>query len=138
MTSVSVLIVDDHPLIRVGLTNLLEADPRFSVCGQATNGRSAIELHRSLRPDVTLLDLRLPDLSGVQVTQQIVRQSAEARIIIFSSLAAEHEEVGKALSAGACAHVRKAGDQDALLDLIHEVGSRSGARASRSGVSSLV
>jgi two-component system, NarL family, response regulator len=122
MTNISVLIVDDHPFIRVALTSLLETDPRLSICGRATNGRNAIELYRALHPDVVILDLRLPDLSGAQVTRQICRQFPDAKIILFTSFAAEHEEVKAALSAGACAHVRKVADQDVLLELIHRLG----------------
>jgi DNA-binding NarL/FixJ family response regulator len=122
MTPISILIADDHPFIRVALTSLLETDPRLSICGRATNGRTAIDLYRSLRPDVLLLDLRLPDLSGAQVTRQILRQFGEAKIIIFTSLVADHEEVKAALSAGACAHVRKVADHEILLEWIHRVG----------------
>jgi DNA-binding NarL/FixJ family response regulator len=125
MANISVLIVDDHAFVRFSLGNLLRTDPELSICGEAANGASAVELHRSLRPDVVLLDLQLPDLNGVQVTRQIRQRVPDASIIIFSSLPAEHEDVRAALAAGACGYFRKTADHDLLLDLIHKVGSHA-------------
>jgi DNA-binding NarL/FixJ family response regulator len=122
MASISVLIVDDHAFVRFSLANLLRTDPGLSISGEAANGATAIELYPSLRPDVVLLDLQLPDLSGVQVARQIRQRFPDANIIIFSSLPAEHEDVRAALAAGACGHFRKTADHDLLLELIHKVG----------------
>jgi DNA-binding NarL/FixJ family response regulator len=123
VANISVLVVDDHALMRLALVNLLQMDDRLSLCGEAANGAKALTLYRSLRPDVLLLDLCLPDISGVQVAREIVRSFPEAKIVIFSSLPGDHEDVRAALAAGASMHVRKTGDHQLLLDAIHAVGA---------------
>jgi NarL family two-component system response regulator LiaR len=132
VTKISVLVIDDHPFMRLALASLLETDSRLALCGETASGADAVSLYRSLRPEVVLLDVRLPDLSGAQVTRQILRTFPEAKIVLFSSLVAEHEDVRAALDAGACAYVRKTGDHERLLDVLHTAGASALESASSS------
>jgi two-component system NarL family response regulator len=117
-----VLLVDDHALVRIGLASVIADEPGMEVCGQATTGMHAIETYRALRPDVVLLDMRLPDISGVQVTTALRQEFPEARIMIISSYAAD-EEIYAALAAGAQAYVLKTIEVDDLVEVIRAVAA---------------
>ncbi len=140
-----VLVVDDHPLVRTGLTRVIGTDLGLKLCGEAGSGAQAIELYRSLKPDVVLMDLRLPDRSGVETTEAIRREFPDARIVVISSFAPD-EEVYAALAAGAQAYVLKSGEPEEILAAIHtvasgerhiapEIAARLGARLSRASLS---
>ena len=86
--TVRVLLVDDHPLVRVALASVIAAIPGLTVCGEADSASSAIEMYRSLRPDLVLMDLRLRDGSGAQAIAAIREESPDARIVVISSLMA--------------------------------------------------
>jgi DNA-binding NarL/FixJ family response regulator len=120
--SLAVLLVDDHALMRLGITSLIRTEPGLTVCGEASTGAQAIELYRSLRPDIVLMDLRLPDASGAEVTQSIRAEFPEAKVIIISSFAPD-EEVYAAISSGARAYVLKTIEADELIAVIRKVAA---------------
>jgi DNA-binding NarL/FixJ family response regulator len=99
------LLVDDHTLFRRGLRELLEGYG-FAVVAEAPNGSSAVQLARELRPDVTVMDLSMPGMNGVEATQAIVDEDPNARILVLT-ISAEEEEVLDALLAGACGYLLK-------------------------------
>jgi len=103
---IRLLIVDDHFVVRIGLVTSLQTAPDLSVVAEASTGRQALELYRKHLPDVVLMDLRMPDLSGVQTTIALRKEFPDAKVIIFSSHDAQ-EEIFRAFQAGACGYLLK-------------------------------
>lgn len=103
---ISVLVVDDHPIVREGLISLLSREDDIVVAAQARNGDEAVELFRTHQPDVTLLDLGLPGIDGVEVIRRVRRDYPDARIVVFSTLEGD-DYIRRALDAGACSYVLK-------------------------------
>lgn len=103
---ISVFIVDDHPVLREGLASILGDEPDMRVVGETGSGEEAVRLHRELRPDITLMDLRLPGLSGADAAARILGESPEARIIVFSSYSGD-EDIYRSICAGARAYLLK-------------------------------
>jgi DNA-binding NarL/FixJ family response regulator len=120
MTAIRVLIVDDHPLLREGVVAVLQEQPDISVVAEATGGAEAIELFRQHRPDVTLMDLRMPDMSGTAAITAIRAEFPSARIVVLTSYAGDVHAVG-ALKAGASAYLLKNMLRKELLDTIRAV-----------------
>jgi DNA-binding NarL/FixJ family response regulator len=118
--TVRVLLVDDHALMRMGLTNAICAEPGLTVCGEAGTAAKGISMYRALRPDVVLMDLRLPDFSGAKATAAIRAEFPEARIILISSFSPD-EEIHAAFQAGARAFIPKTIDAGDLRAVIHAV-----------------
>lgn len=117
---IRVLIVDDHPLLRDGIAVLIGNCDDIVVVGQAENGRDAIERHRTLRPDVTLMDLQLPDIDGVDAIRQIRSDAPQARIIVLTTYSGD-TRAQQALKAGARAYTLKNHVRRDLLDTIRRV-----------------
>lgn len=115
---IRVLIVDNHDLFRLGLGNMLSADERLEVVGQASGGRMAVRLAKELRPDVILMDLRMPDLSGIEATREILNGNPSARIIVLTVTAAT-EEVDAAINAGVCGYLLKETARADIIGAIH-------------------
>ncbi len=103
---IKVLIVDDHDLFRSGLTAMLGAEPDIEVVGQASRGRLGVQLAKELRPDVVLMDVRMPDLDGISATREILVQEPDMRIIAIT-VASDEATVESAVRAGACGYVLK-------------------------------
>ena len=120
MTAIRVLIVDDHPLLREGVAAVLQEQPDISVVAEATRGAEAIELFRQHRPDVTLMDLRMPDMSGTAAIAAIRAEFPNARIVVLTSYAGDAHAVN-ALKAGASAYLLKSMLRKELLDTIRAV-----------------
>jgi DNA-binding NarL/FixJ family response regulator len=117
---IRVLCVDDHPVVRDGIAAIINLQPDMTLAGAAATGGEALERFFDLRPDVTLLDLRLPDMSGFDVIKNIKGRSPNARIIVLSS----HEgdvDIQRALEAGAQGYVAKGIVRDELLETIRSV-----------------
>jgi DNA-binding NarL/FixJ family response regulator len=103
---VRVLIADDQTLFRVGLVRLLEEDPRVEIVGQANDGLEAVALAGSLRPDVVLMDLKMPNLDGIEATRRIVAANPEARVLLLTTFETDNHVI-HALEAGARGYVLK-------------------------------
>lgn len=103
---IRVLLVDDHEVVRQGLIFFLDSQSDVEVCGQASSGREALELSRTLNPDVILMDLVLPDIDGIQVSQQILKRNQAIKIIALTSYIDE-AKVTQALQAGMVGYVMK-------------------------------
>ena len=103
---ITVLLADDHALVRRGFRRLLEDDPELAVVGEASNGEEAIELAASLRPHVIVMDAAMPGTSGLAAIKVILEQRPSARILMLS-MHSEETLVKQALSAGACGYVLK-------------------------------
>ena len=101
-----ILLADDHDLTRAGLRYLLEKQTDWSVCGEAPNGRIAVELAEQLRPDIAILDMSMPELNGVEATRQILKQSPRTKILIYTMHETERI-ITDVLDAGACGVVLK-------------------------------
>jgi DNA-binding NarL/FixJ family response regulator len=117
MSALSILIADDHEVVRRGIRTLFEIRPEWTVCGEATTGREAIEKSRKLCPDVVLLDIAMPDIGGLEAIPQIVDVCPTAKILVLT-MYDSGEMATKALAAGASGLVLKS---DAGRDLIRAV-----------------
>jgi DNA-binding NarL/FixJ family response regulator len=117
---IRVLTADDHPLVREGIAAIINNQPDMVLVSQAGNGREAIQMHRQHRPDITLMDLRLPDMSGIESMIAIRADSPEARIIILSTFDGD-VEIQRALEAGANGYLLKNMPQKQLMEAIRQV-----------------
>jgi NarL family two-component system response regulator LiaR len=117
---IRVLIADDHAVVRVGLRALLASEPGFEVIGEAADGLAAIEQVRALRPDVLLLDLRMPGKNGLQVIEELDDTTPAVRILVLTSFA-EDEHLFPAIRAGALGYMLKESRPHELLTAIRDV-----------------
>ena len=117
---IRVMVVEDHHIVRQGLVALLGTVPDIKVVAEAADGQQATELFREHQPDVTLLDLRLPVLGGVEVITRIRQQSPAARVIVLTTFDGD-EDIYRALQAGARGYLLKGMRTDELLDAIRAV-----------------
>ena len=117
---IRILAVDDHPLLRKGLAALMNAEPDLKLVAEATNGKEAIDAFRTHQPDVTLMDLQMPGVDGIQAIEAIRREFPQARIIVLTTYSGDVQVV-HALKAGAKAYVLKGHVLDDLLDTIRAV-----------------
>jgi DNA-binding NarL/FixJ family response regulator len=117
-----VLIADDHPLFRSGMGALLAADPDTEVAGEATTGDEAIALAAVLQPDMILMDIQMPGVSGIEATRRIVHTSPHIRILIVTMFEDDHS-VFTAMRAGARGYVLKGARPEEMLRAIQAVGS---------------
>ncbi len=115
--SISVLMVDDHPLVRLGLTALLEVCDDLEVAGEAVNGKEAVDLTEQLQPDVILMDLMMPIMDGIAATRVIHQKSPHIPIIVLTS-SMDTDMIQKAHEAGAHSYLFKNVTCDALADTI--------------------
>ncbi|NDJ52705.1 MAG: response regulator transcription factor [Chloroflexi bacterium] len=122
---VRILIADDHSVVRAGLRALLERQARFRVIGEASTGEEAISKAHEYQPDVVVLDIRMPGVSGVQACREIVETVADVRVIMLTAYA-EDELLFAAIQAGASGYVlKRIGDSD-LVDAIERVSRGEG------------
>jgi DNA-binding NarL/FixJ family response regulator len=119
-TPIRVLCVDDHPLLREGVTALLAAQPDMTLVAEASNGREAIEQFRKHRPDVTLMDLQMPEVNGVDAMIAICAEFPTARIVVLTTYTGD-VQVMRALKAGARAYLLKGLLRKELLETIRMV-----------------
>jgi DNA-binding NarL/FixJ family response regulator len=114
------MIADDHPVVVMGLAAIINAQPDMTVVGEAANGRLALELFEKQLPDVTLIDLRMPELGGVEAIRQIRAKHPNAIFIVLTTYQGD-EDIHKALKAGAQGYLLKGMAHDDLLDAIRRV-----------------
>jgi DNA-binding NarL/FixJ family response regulator len=117
---IGVLIVDDHSVVREGLASLIGRKADMTVVGEATNGREGVALWREHRPDVTLLDLRMPELDGLGVIKEIRAVDEKARFVVLTTFDGD-EDIFRAIQAGAKGYLLKDVPRDALMDCIRRV-----------------
>lgn len=116
----SVLVVDDHALLRTGVANIINQEEDLFVVAQAANGVEAVAAFERHHPDVTLLDLRMPEMEGVEAVRQIRLRDPQAKLIVLTTFDTD-EDISRALRAGAKAYVLKDISADALIACIHDV-----------------
>lgn len=129
--SIRVMVVDDHQIVRKGVVALINSEPDLCVIAEAADGRQAVELFREHRPDITLMDLRLPGMGGAEATRAIRQEFPTARIIVLTTFDGD-EDIYRALQAGAQSYLLKGMSYDELLDAVRSV--HAGARRIPSAV----
>src|SRR5215467_7500391 len=117
---IRVLAVDDHALLREGIATLVNAEADMSLVAEASNGQDAIEQFRAHRPDVTLMDLQMPDFNGVEAIERIQREHGDARFIVLTTYTGDMQ-VLRALKAGARAYILKGHVHRELIETIRAV-----------------
>ncbi len=120
MKPIRILIVDDHPIMRVGVAALIATSKEMIVTGQVGTGEEAIEQHAFLKPDVTLMDLRLPGLSGVETIRRIRAKSPDARFIVLTTYEGD-EDIHQAMEAGASGYLVKGLPKEMLVNAVRKV-----------------
>ena len=119
---IRLLCVDDHPLMREGIAAVVQEAADMCLIAEAINGQQAIERFREFRPDITLMDLRLPDMSGIETVRAIRREFKEARIIMLTTFDGD-VDIRRALEAGAQGYLLKSMPRPELLEVIRKVHS---------------
>jgi DNA-binding NarL/FixJ family response regulator len=120
LAKISVLVVDDHPLMRFGVSTMINAQSDMAVVAQASDGREAIEQFRLHEPDVTLMDLRLPGMSGVEAIRAIREFNPHAHVAVLTTYEGD-EDIHQALAAGARGYLLKGMSSETLVDAIRRV-----------------
>jgi len=121
MVKYRLVLVDDHEVVRLGLKTLLERHPQFEVIGEAGNARDAIDLVAQIKPDVVLMDIRLPGTSGIEACEAITKNNPDTKVIILTSYA-EDDMLFSAIRAGASGYVLKQIGGEDLVKAIESVG----------------
>lgn len=118
--SISILVTDDHFVVREGLRSILRREADFTVVGEAANGHEAVMAHATLRPDVTIMDLRMPVCGGVEAIRRIRAADPTARILVLSNFEGD-EDIHAALSAGAMGYLLKHSSGDQITPAIRSL-----------------
>ena len=133
--TVRVLIADDQTLFRVGLARLLEEDPRVEIVGQAGDGAEAVKLAGSVMPDVILMDLKMPNLDGIEATRQILAKHPSVKVLLLTTFEADNHVI-QALKAGASGYILKDSKPDSIVTSLLAV--MAGERVMASAVANRV
>lgn len=121
MSKYRIVLVDDHEVVRLGLKSLLDHHPQFEVIGEAGTAKEAIEQVSRLKPDIVLMDIRLPGASGIEACEEITRNFPETRVVMLTSYA-EDEMLFSAIRAGASGYVLKQISSEDLIRALEAVG----------------
>jgi DNA-binding NarL/FixJ family response regulator len=116
------MIADDHPVLRIGLSAIIEGQPDMILVAEAANGEEALEQYRNVRPDVTLMDLQMPGMNGIDAIVAIRHEFINARIIVLTTFAGDAQAL-RALKAGAVGYLLKATVRKDLVDTIKAIHS---------------
>ncbi|GAB7039435.1 MULTISPECIES: response regulator transcription factor [Catenuloplanes] len=119
---ISVLVVDDQPMIRAGIRAILDAQPDLTVIGEAEDGRAGVRLGRSLRPDVVLMDVRMPELDGLAATRELLSGSPAPRVLMLTTFDVD-DYVYEALRSGASGFLLKDSEPDELVRAVRVVAN---------------
>jgi DNA-binding NarL/FixJ family response regulator len=119
---IRILVADDHFVVRMGLTAMVNTESDMEIVAEASDGAEAIELFAQFNPDVTLLDVRMPAINGIEVAAAIRKQNEAARILMLSALNGD-EDIHKALEAGASGYVLKNATEEKLIPAIRAVAA---------------
>jgi DNA-binding NarL/FixJ family response regulator len=130
MDAFRILLADDHPVFRFGLRSLLASHPGWQVCGEAADGRDAVEKCKRLKPDLLVLDIGMPELNGVDVARQILRQNPKQRILVLTEVDSERV-VRDCLDAGVRGWVFKSEGTDSLVAAVEALQRRNSIFSSR-------
>jgi DNA-binding NarL/FixJ family response regulator len=117
---IRILLIDDHPMIRAGLAATIEPEPDMTVVATASNGKEGLELFRRHQPDITLTDLKMPDMGGVEAIRAIRAEFPGAKIIVLSTYQGD-EDIYRAMEAGAITYLLKDMIADKMMSVIREV-----------------
>jgi DNA-binding NarL/FixJ family response regulator len=117
---IGVLVVDDHPIMRLGVAAIINAQRDMRVCAQAGSGEEAVKMFRKHRPDITLMDLRLPAMSGLEALRIIRHDDPQARCVVLTTYEGD-EDIHQALAAGAMGYIIKGMSHDTLVDALRRV-----------------
>jgi len=117
---IRVFLVDDHAIVRDGIRAVLNTETDIEIVGEATNGKEAVAKVLSYQPDITLMDLVMPEMDGIEAIQQIIARQPQARILVLTSFATD-DKVFPAIKAGAMGYLLKDSDAEDLLRAIHQV-----------------
>ncbi len=117
---IRVLVVDDHPITRFGIAAIIDATPDMTVVAQAGSGEEAVELYEKHLPDITLMDLRLPGMSGVEAIRSVVARHRSARFVVLTTYEGD-EDIHQALQAGARSYIVKGMPHEALVNALRRV-----------------
>jgi DNA-binding NarL/FixJ family response regulator len=126
---IRVLIVDDHPLMRKGLTDILKDVDGIEVVGAAEDGAAAVALAYAVQPDIVLMDISMPGMDGIEATEKLVEMDSGARVVMLTSYS-EREKITQALAAGAVSYLTKDSPPDAVIRAIRSAASARMVRPS--------
>jgi len=130
MSDIRVLIVDDHPVVRTGIRNMLDPAVGISVVGEASTGSEALQMIESLQPQVVLLDMKLPDMSGIEVIKQIYETKSKSRVLGLSSYD-DREFISQLLNYGASGYLLKEEVPEYIIDAVRGVAHGEAGWVSR-------
>ena len=120
MESLRILVADDHDIVRQGLRSLLESQPGWVVCGEASNGREAVELTGTLKPEIVIADITMPNMTGLEATRQILKANPKIQVIILT-MHESQELLREVLDAGARGYVLKTDKGRELISAVEAV-----------------
>ena len=115
--TIRVLIADDHPLMRKGLTDILDGVDDIEVVGSAEDGAAAIALAYAVKPDIVLMDISMPGMGGIEATEKLIEMESDARVVMLTSYS-EREKITQALAAGAVSYLTKDAPPEAVIRAI--------------------
>ncbi|MFC0528932.1 response regulator [Phytohabitans kaempferiae] len=122
--TISVLLVDDHPVVRAGIRGMLAGEPDIAVAGEAASGAEAVAVVRAAPPDVVLMDLRMPGLDGAQATAQVLAASPRTRVVVLTTYETD-ADILRAVEAGAAGYLLKDSSRDDLVNAVR-IAARGG------------